>query len=132
YSVFVTAVACVTVALTGSYLAESLRHAGEKLEEAVEQVADLQELNEVIVNSIHSGLLMADAAGLILYVNAVGESILGRRSAEVRGRSLQDVFHAWRLDPPALRARLAERTLTRLELVYEHAVWRPVTLGVWG
>ncbi len=46
-SVFVTGVACATVALIGSYLSESLRHAGEKLEEAAVQVADLRELNEV-------------------------------------------------------------------------------------
>ena len=56
YSVFVTGVACATVALIGSYLAESLRDVGEQLEQATEQVADLQELNQVIVDSIHSGL----------------------------------------------------------------------------
>ena len=130
YSVFVTGVVCATVALTGSYLAESLRHAGERLEEAAEQVADLQELNQVIVNSIHSGLLMADAAGLVLYVNAVGESILGRRSPDIRGRSLQDVFRSWHFDPAAVRARFAHRRLARLELSYEPPERPPLDLGV--
>ena len=56
YSIFVTGVACATVALIGSYLAENLRSVGAQLEEATEQVADLRELNQVVVNSIHSGL----------------------------------------------------------------------------
>jgi len=43
YSVFVTAVACGTVGVIGSWLAESLRSVGEQLEEATEQMADLQE-----------------------------------------------------------------------------------------
>ena len=34
YSIFVLGVACVTVALLGSYLAESLQHAGQQLQEA--------------------------------------------------------------------------------------------------
>src|SRR6186713_345761 len=37
YSVFVTGVACGTVALIGSYLAENLRSVGAKLERAAEQ-----------------------------------------------------------------------------------------------
>ena len=40
YSIFVTAVACTTVALIGSYLSESLKSVGQRLEETAEQVAD--------------------------------------------------------------------------------------------
>ena len=36
---------------------------GQKLEEAAEQVADLRELNQVVVSSIHSGLITADLGG---------------------------------------------------------------------
>lgn len=130
YSIFVTGVACATVAMIGSYLSESLRSVGEQLEEAAEQVADLQELNKVIVDSIHSGLMTADAAGHILYVNGFGESILGRRAAEVRGRTLREVFGSWLLDHAAIGARAAQEDLARLELSYDRPDGRTLELGV--
>src|SRR3989442_1126277 len=113
YSIFVTGVACATVAMIGGFLSEGLRHVGERLEEAVEQVADLRELNEVIVNSIQSGLLTTDTAGHILYVNRFGESILERPASAVRGRSIRDVFGS-SLEPVALRAVAGSRHPARL------------------
>ena len=130
YSVFVAGVACVTVALIGSYLSESLHSAGERLEEAVEQVADLRELNEIIVNSIQSGLASADVTGRILHLNGFGEGILGLRSAEARGRTLKQVFGSDLLEPSTLRVRAANRGLARLEVVYRHPSGERVDVGV--
>ena len=118
YSIFVTLVACTTVALIGSYLSESLKSVGERLEETVEQVADLEALNKVIVDSIHSGLITADAAGHVLYLNEFGAGILRQRVGEVRGRTLADVFRSRLFDAAALRARTAGRELDRVELSY--------------
>ena len=101
YSVFVTGVACATVASIGSYLAESLRDAGQKLEEAAEQVADLQELNKVIVRSIHSGLIIADCGRRVLYVNGVGEASWGGARGRCAAGTLREVFGSWLLDAPA-------------------------------
>jgi two-component system sensor histidine kinase PilS (NtrC family) len=130
YSIFVTGVACATVATIGSYFAESLKSAGERLEEAAEQMADLQELNKVIVDSIHSGLLTADPAGKILYVNEVGEQILGRRAAQLRGRSVREVLGTRGLEAAALGARAADRDLARLELRYASPAGSVLDLGV--
>ena len=130
YSVFVAGVACVTVALIGSYLSQSLQSAGERLEEAVEQVADLRELNEIIVNSIQSGLASADVTGRILHLNGFGEGILGLRNAEARGRTLKDVFGSDLLEPSTLRVRAANRGLARLEVVYRHPTGDLVDIGV--
>jgi two-component system, NtrC family, sensor histidine kinase PilS len=130
YSVFVTGVACATVALIGSYLAESLETVGEKLEEAAEQVADLQELNEVIVNSIHSGLVTADSEGRVLYANAFGESILGERLSGLRGRLLREVFGSVLLEPSTLRVRATNEALARVELAYRRPDGTPLDLGV--
>src|SRR5262245_36646577 len=94
YSIFVTGVACATVATIGSYFAESLRSAGEQLSEAAERMADLQELNKVIVDSIHSGLATADSDGRVLYLNALGERILGLRPLGADGRRLSDLIKA--------------------------------------
>jgi two-component system sensor histidine kinase PilS (NtrC family) len=130
YLVFVAGVACATVALIGSYLSESLHSAGARLEEAVEQVADLRSLNEVIVNSIQSGLATADDAGRILHVNTFGEGILGLRNPEVRGRTLREVFNSDLLEPSTLRVRAVNRGLARLEVVYRHPGGDMVDLGV--
>jgi len=129
YSIFVIGVACATVATIGSYFAESLKSAGERLSEAAEQVADLQELNKVIVDSIHSGLATADAAGRILYLNAVGQRILGLRPGEAEGRPITEVFGAPALDPERLVER-GEGGLARLELAYRPPRGGGVDLGV--
>ncbi len=119
YSVFVTAVSCVTVALIGAYLAESLRSAGERLELATERVADLYELHRMVVSSMQSGLITADQDGRLVYVNAFGEGILERREPELRGRTLREVFGSVLLDTPALAARARDEGFRRLELRYE-------------
>lgn len=129
YSIFVTGVACGTVALIGSYLSESLENVGQRLEEATEQVADLQELTQVVVRSIHSGLITTDQKGHILYVNEFGEVILGRRLPEMRGRAVGDVLGRV-LELPALEARARHTGLERLEITYRNPQAQDIDLGV--
>jgi two-component system sensor histidine kinase PilS (NtrC family) len=130
YNVFLVGVACATVAMLGSYLAESLQHAGRRLEEAAVEVADLRELNQVIVDSIQSGLLMTDADGRIRHLNAFGEGILGRRADELHGLHLRDVLRSTLLGSAELRARAASRALARLEIRYRHPAGSELDLGV--
>jgi two-component system, NtrC family, sensor histidine kinase PilS len=115
YSVFVTGVACATVAFIGSYLSESLHTAGERLQEAAGQMADLQKLNEMIVNSIHSGLMTVDEERRVLFVNEFGERILGRDVSSLRGQRLEAVFGP-ALGPERVpRARTAD---SRVEIAH--------------
>jgi two-component system sensor histidine kinase PilS (NtrC family) len=130
YAVFVLGVACVTVAVLGSYLAESLQHAGRALREAEVEVADLRELNQLIVDSIQSGLMTTDGEGRVLHVNAFGEAILGRSMAGVRGRRLRELLETPLLGRAELAARAASRALARLELSYHHPEGRRLELGV--
>jgi two-component system sensor histidine kinase PilS (NtrC family) len=130
YSVFVTGVACGSVALIGSYLSENLRHVGERLELVTGQVADLQGLNDVIVNSIQSGLLTENAQGQVLWMNAIGEGILGIRASEARGRATAEVFGSSLFELSAVRARAASRTLARLEFTYHRADGVAIDLGL--
>jgi two-component system sensor histidine kinase PilS (NtrC family) len=130
YAVFVLGVACVTVAVLGSYLAESLQHAGRALQEAEVEVADLRELNQLIVDSIQSGLMTTDGEGRVLHVNAFGEAILGRSLAVVRGRPLRELLETPLLGRAELAARAASRALARLELSYRHPEGRRLELGV--
>jgi two-component system sensor histidine kinase PilS (NtrC family) len=130
YAVFVLGVACATVALFGSYLAESLQHAGARLREATLEVADLRGLNRVIVDSIQSGLMTTDADGRILYLNRFGETILGRPSETLRGSFVGEVFGSPLLRPAELQTRAASRALARLEVSYRHPSGRPLEIGV--
>jgi len=123
-------VACATVALIGSYLAESLRRAGEELEEAAEQVADLRELHELVINSIHSGLATADAAGRVLYLNAFGAQMLGVSGTQVRGRSLRELFASEVMETAALKVRAQNDQLARLEMVYRSPEGAELDLGL--
>ena len=100
-------VACGAVALIGSYFGESLRRAGERLQQAEGEVDDLRELNQLIVRSIHSGLAIADPQGRVLHVNDFGAAILGRSAAAVRGRALRDLLASPLLEAQALAARTA-------------------------
>ena len=90
-------------------------------------MADLQKLNEIIVGSIHSGLLTTDAAGRILYVNAYGEGILGRRAAETRGLAVAAV-----LGSDVLRTPLpaAGGDLARLDVGYQRPDGTRLELGI--
>jgi two-component system, NtrC family, sensor histidine kinase PilS len=130
YSIFVTGVACATVATIGSYFAESLRSAGQRLSEAAEQMADLQELNKVIVDSIYSGLATADADGRVLYLNDVGQRILGLSGSRAEGRSISELFSSPHLQPPGLASWSAGTVLARLEIAYTAPDGRQVDLGV--
>jgi len=130
YAVFLLGVACATVAVLGSYLAESLQHAGVKLREATLEVADLRGLNQVIVDSIQSGLMTTDADGRILYVNRFGGTILGRAPESLRGALVGDVFGSPLLRPVELQTRAASRALARLELSYRHPAGRPLEIGI--
>lgn len=130
YSVFVVGVSCLTVAMIGSYLSGSLRSVGAQLEEAAERMADLRELNALIVNSIQSGLVTADASGRILSINEVGASILGRRAAEVRGSTVRDLLGSRLLDPAVLEVRDMDRSLARLEIPYQRPDGESLDLGI--
>jgi two-component system sensor histidine kinase PilS (NtrC family) len=130
YSVFVLGVVCATVALLGAYLVESLQHAGRQLLEKTEEVQDLRELNQLIVDSIQSGLLTTDADGRVLHSNAFGQRILGRPAAALRGAPVKDVLASPLLGAAELRARAGDRSLARLELRYAHPAGRALDLGV--
>ncbi len=130
YSIFILGVACVTVAMLGTYLAESLQRAGRELRAAAVEVADLRELNQVIVDSIQSGLMTTDAEGRILYVNQFAEAILGRSPSGLRGSAVRGVLGSPLLGPAELAVRAASRALARLELSYRHPDGRTLELGV--
>jgi two-component system sensor histidine kinase PilS (NtrC family) len=77
--------AFVATAALSSYLAELLRRTGERLEAREEDLANITALHEAIVQSVSTGILTADAAERITFVNRAGEQILGIAAGTVIG-----------------------------------------------
>jgi len=130
YSVFVTGVTCVVVAMTGSYLSQRLSSVGQRLERASEQVADLQEFNRLVVESLQSGLVISDATGRIRSINEFGARLLGLPQERVRGRQLEEIFGPRFLDARGLELRVSVRDLARLETTYPRPDGATLDLGI--
>ncbi len=81
------------VALLSGSLADRVRTTGARLEQASNQIADLQALNQHVIDSLPSGLATTDNTGRILTFNRAAENITGRPSASVVGRPISEVLH---------------------------------------
>jgi len=80
------------VALLSGSLAEKLRSAGERLERASSQIADLQALNQHVIDSLPSGLATTDTSLRILTFNRGAELITGLPFRAVVGRPITEVL----------------------------------------
>ena len=116
------------VAYLSSYLAESLRKAGRELRDKSGQVASLQAKNENIIQSMREGLLSTDLEGKITELNPAGAEILGRNLGELRGGTIDSIFHglAESIPPPTETGTL----VARQEISYLHPRLEQRTLGV--
>jgi two-component system sensor histidine kinase PilS (NtrC family) len=122
-SIAFVAVPCAVAAAVGQVLASSLAQTGERLQDISGRVADLTELNDLIVRTIPSGLLLSDRAGLITFVNERGAELLGRRPDAMLGTPLDELF-----PPTLLRADPGEME-TRPDLPITTPDGRPRLLG---
>jgi len=75
-----------------SYLTEQLRRTKKELSEVKLGFDRLEVLNEAIVRSIKSGLMVIDSQGKIGFVNRSAEKILGKRAEELTGKALFELF----------------------------------------
>ena len=91
YTVALNLFGFFAVALLSGSLADSLRSAGARLEQASTEIADLQALNQHVIDSLPSGLATTDTAQRILTFNHAAETdhrpavSVGRRPADRRG-----------------------------------------------
>ena len=82
----------LAVALLSGSLAESLRSAGARLEDASHEIRDLRAFNEYVIDSLLSGLVTTDAEGRVLTFNRGAATITGLRAAEVVGHHVTEVL----------------------------------------
>jgi two-component system sensor histidine kinase PilS (NtrC family) len=84
--------ALLLVALLASALSRERDRAGHALAEKVRDLQSLRLLHERTVNSLTSGLLTTDTAGMIMSFNPEAERITGVTAAEAMGQSLDAVI----------------------------------------
>ena len=87
------------IALLSGSLADIVRSTGVQLEEASNQIADLQALNQHVIDSLPSGLATTDVGLRILTFNRGAEIITGVPFRSAVGRTIDDVMQ---LSPPTI------------------------------
>jgi two-component system sensor histidine kinase PilS (NtrC family) len=106
------------VALLSGSLAEGVRIAGARLEQASTEIADLQAINQHVIDSLPSGLATADTTQRILTFNRAAEAITGLLFASVAGRPIAEVLHLPRPLVESLDRGLDSGGIRRTELRY--------------
>lgn len=114
------------VAALGQYLTKALKRAGESLDAAAGEVATLQDFNRLVVENIHSGLVVTDSSGRVSFANVSVTETLGLPRGSLRGRSVDEIFNF-----PELRQRSQPDTETTLELDHQRADGERRVLGLW-
>jgi two-component system sensor histidine kinase PilS (NtrC family) len=129
YTVAINLFGFFAVALLSGSLAESLRSAGARLEDASHQIEDLRAFNEYVIDSLLSGLVTADADLRVLTLNRAASTITGLSLTQAIG---QDVAQLLQLPAP-FRARLeslAEVRSARTDLQYRTPDGRFLDIGL--
>jgi two-component system sensor histidine kinase PilS (NtrC family) len=89
YNLTIHLVGFFGVAFFTSYLARNASIAEKQLEEQRENLADLQVVYHDVVQSISSGLLTTDMAGIVTTVNRAGEQMLRRDAPGLVGKHVR-------------------------------------------
>src|SRR5262252_2337407 len=108
----------VAVALLSGSLAEGARSAGARLVQASTQIAQLQALNQHVIDSLPSGLATTDRQGRVQTFNRAAEFITGRPSASVIGQPIAEVLQLSQATVDALTAELGGSRGRRMEGPY--------------
>ena len=130
FSVTLSVIGFLAVAILGGYLTAGLREADAALRQASNRIADLQAFSQHVIDSLASGLATTDVDGTIVTFNRAAETITGVEVARAIGRPIADVLQ-W---PAALREQFASecgrRTLPRAELELTMADGRRIDVGL--
>ena len=120
----------LAVATLSGYLAEGLRRADAQLQQASNQIADLQAFSQHVIDSLASGLATTDLNGRIITFNRAAEAITGVPAASAVGQPVAHVLQ-W---PESLNGffdrQAEERTLPRIEFELTRTDGRRIELGL--
>jgi len=96
------------VAMLSGSLAERVRSADVRLQEASSELADVQALNQHVIDSLQSGLVTADTDCRVLTFNHAAEAITGITASGAARRAVSDVLQLPEPVVAALSAGLPE------------------------
>jgi two-component system, NtrC family, sensor histidine kinase PilS len=118
------------VAMLSGSLAEGVRSAGARLERASTEIADLQALNQHVIDSLPSGLLTTDPAQRILTFNHAAEMICGLPFQAVASRPVATVMQLPEGLVTALNHGLVGASARRLEFKHKRPDGREIDIGL--
>ncbi len=130
YVVLLNVFGYVSVAFLSGVMAENARTAGVQLERASTEIADLQALNQHVIDSLPSGLVTTDTTQRVITFNHAAESICGIAFSLAAGRHLVDVLQM----PPRLVHDLNEGlrrgAARRLEFRHRRPDGKEIDIGL--
>ncbi len=118
------------VALLSGSLAETARTAGARLAQASTEIADLQALNQHVIDSLPSGLLTTDPHQRVVTFNHAAETICGQTFQAVMGRQVSDVLQLPQSLIDALNSGLTNGGARRIELRHRRPDGREIDIGL--
>ena len=129
YTVAINLFGFFAVAWLSGSLAENVRSAGARLEDASHQIADLRAFNEYVIDSLLSGLITADEEGRVLTFNRGASAITGLPQHQVIGNDVGEVLQI----PAHLRSQLStlvETRSLRADFTYRTGAGRLIDVGI--
>ena len=118
------------VALLSGSMAESVRHASVKLARASNEIADLQALNQNVIDSLPSGLVTTDPQQRILTFNHAAERICGMTADVAVGRPVAEVLQLPEEVTDAFRRGLGRAGARRLEIKFRRPDGSHIDVGL--
>jgi len=120
----------MAVAALSGYLAERLRRTGAELEQASNQLADLQAFSEHVISSLTSGLATTDIDGRVLSFNKAAEAITGITAVQAVNRRAEEVLQLPTEFIELFGSRAGRPRLPRVEYVFTCSDGREIELGI--
>jgi two-component system sensor histidine kinase PilS (NtrC family) len=130
YTVGLNVFGLFAVAWLAGSLAERVRHADVRLEEASEQLADLQFFNQYVIDNLVSGLATADEDHKLLTFNRSAMMITGQTLASVIGTSALDVLQLPAEFRQSLPEELRRTRSKRSDFQYHRPDGQVIELGL--
>ncbi len=109
YTVSLNLLGFFSVAFLGGSLAHRLESADVRLARASTVIADLQALNQHVIDSLPSGLATTDHSHRVLTLNRAAEAITGIASRDAVGRPISEVLQLPEALMEAINADLATK-----------------------
>jgi len=130
YTVALNTFGFFAVALLSGSLAERARKGEAQLEQATEEIADLQAFNQYVLDNLLSGLATADAAGRVLTFNRSAMLITGRSGALPIGEAAAAVLQLPEAFAATISQDLARVRSKRTDYQFRRPDGRSIDLGV--